>query len=90
MADILLTTPSMLLSKSADAVTQEIKALKSAISALNPDPQEVQATSKQLDDILQLLSPILVISEDVTRVSDSIRRWDTKWHGQALQLPDMF
>lgn len=74
---------SMLLSKSADAVTQEIKALKSAIVALNPDPQEAQATSKQLDDIAQLLSPVSVISEDVARVSDSIRRWDTKWHGQA-------
>jgi hypothetical protein len=70
-----------LLSKSADAVTQEIKGLKSAISALTPDPQEAQAKSKQLDDILQLLSPILIIAKDVTLVSESIRRWDLKWQG---------
>jgi hypothetical protein len=74
---------SELLSKSADVVTQEIKGLKSAISALNPDPQEAQAKSKQLDDILQLLSPVVAIGKDVTNVAESIRRWDAKWQGQA-------
>lgn len=75
---------SELLSKSADAVTQEIKGLKSAISALNPDPQEARAKSKQLDDILQLLSPVIAIGKDVTNVAESMRKWDAKWQGQAL------
>jgi hypothetical protein len=72
---------SELLSKSAEDVTREIKGMKAAISAFTPDLQQAQAKSKQLDDILQLLSPLPSISNDVTLISKSIGGWDVKWQG---------
>ena len=79
---------SELLSKSAEDVTREIKGMKSAISALTPDPQQAQAKSKQLDDILLLLSPISDITKDLAQVSESIRRWDSRSQGRAPYSSD--
>jgi hypothetical protein len=70
------------LSKSIDDVAQGIGGLKSAISASTPNPQEAQKKSEQLDDILQLLSPLSSISIDVSGVSSALQRWDKKWQGK--------
>jgi hypothetical protein len=75
---------SDLLSKSVDDVTRDINGLKSAISALALSPQEAQKKSQQLDDILQLLSPLSNISKDVSEVSNTLQRWDVKWQGKIL------
>jgi hypothetical protein len=75
---------SELLSKSAEDITREIKGMKAAISAFTPDLQQAQAKSKQLDDILQLLSPIPSISNDITLISKSLGRWDLKWQGTGF------
>ena len=77
-----LTWGSDLLSKSIDDVARGIGGLKSAISASTPNPQEAQKKSEQLDDILQLLSPLSSISIDVSGVSGALQRWDKKWQGK--------
>jgi len=69
-------------SKSIDDVAREISGLKSAISASTPNHQEAQKKSEQLDDILQLLSPLSSISLDVSEVSGTLQRWDKKWQGK--------
>ena len=74
---------SGLLSKSVDDVTQEVKSIKSAISALTYDPQEAEAKSRQLDDILNLLLPLSNMSENIAEVTKTFQRWDLKWQGMS-------
>ncbi len=65
-----------------DDVTQEIKSIKSAISALTYDPQEAEAKSRQLDDILNLLLPLSNMSKNISEVTETFQRWDLKWQGR--------
>jgi hypothetical protein len=74
---------SGLLSKSVDDVTQEIKSIKSAISALTYDPKEAEAKSRQLDDILNLLLPLSNMSENISEVTKTFQLWDLKWQGRS-------
>jgi len=67
-----------LLSKSVDDVSQEIKSIKSAISALADDSQKVDANSRQLDDILNILLPIQDMSDGISEVTKKFQRWDLK------------
>jgi len=79
----------VLLSKSVDDVAQEIKSLKSAISALTPDPQEAEAKSRQFDDILNLLLPLSNMSEDISEVTHTFRRWELKWQSKSSYRANM-
>jgi hypothetical protein len=72
-----------------DGVTREINGIKDAISALAPDPDKVKTTSEQPDNILQLLSPILQMSTDVARISDTIQQWNSKRQGQGLHARNL-
>ena len=76
---------SDLLSKSADEVAREVNGLKNAIVAITPDPLEAQKKSQQLDDIVQLLSPLLDVSSNVADVSSTVKQWDTKWQNEETQ-----
>lgn len=73
---------SELLSKSADDIAQEVKSIKRVISALTPDPLEAKAKSKQLDDILNLLSPIPTMFKEISEVTKTVERWDLKSQGR--------
>jgi len=77
-----LTRVSNLLSKSVDGVAREISGLKSAISALAPSTEEAQKRSQQLDDILQVISPLSSISKDVSEASNTLQQWNVKWQGK--------
>jgi hypothetical protein len=74
---------SALLSKSVDDVAQEIKSFKNAISALTYDPQEAEAKSTQLDDILNILWPLSNLSENISEVTKTFQRWDLKCQGRS-------
>jgi hypothetical protein len=52
------------------------------ISALIPDPLEVEAKSKQLDDILSLLLPLPTTSKEISEVTEIVRRLDLKSQGK--------
>jgi len=80
---------SGLLSKSADDVAQEIKSVRNAISALTPDAQEAQAKSKQIDDILNLLSALPTMSKEISEVTETVQRWDLKWQGTSSYKTNM-
>jgi hypothetical protein len=71
-----------MLSKSINDVACDIKGLKSAVSVLSPNPQEAQRRSQQLSDILQLLSPLSSISNELFEVSSTLSRWDMKQQGE--------
>jgi hypothetical protein len=80
---------SGLLSKSVDDVAREIRSIKSAISALTYDPQEAEAKSRQLDDILNLLLPVSNMSENISEVTKTFQRWDLKWQGRSSYEANM-
>jgi len=65
-----------------DDVAQEIKSIKSAISALANDTPKADVNSKQLDDILDILLPIQDMSNSISEVTKKVQRWDQKWQSR--------
>lgn len=81
---VMANVVSGLLSKSVDGVAQDVKSMKSAISALTPDPKEAEVKSRQLDDILNVLLLLSDIPENISKVTKTIQRWDLKSQGRSL------
>lgn len=74
---------SGLLSKSVDDVAQEVKSIKSLISALTPDPKEAEAKSRQFDDILNILLRLSNMPGNISDVTKTIQRLDLKFQGRS-------
>jgi len=72
-----------------DDAAQEIKSIKSAISALTPDPQEAEAKSREFDDKLNLLLPLSDMSKDISEVTHTFRRLEVKWQSKSLWKANM-